>query len=539
MGNVQIRLGNIFDNASDLVLIPCSAKGTFTKFAQQHQIRFNLPPPREMRLGDIQFHPFPGSGTITHFFAWCASVKDDFTSPADIERIAFRAGEITRENGAVRLVETPLLGTGHGRLTPEDSVVALARGFRASSHLDVTIVIYAVPNDVVDKVRKALDSADTGSLSQPSGQRPNASSEGSPSPLKAESRAAARESGHQQTDSANIGSSTASAGQGQPSDSSKSSPSTFKAELQAGASGLTQQQTDSKAKRHSKRKRTVRSGRLVEWLIRFKEVREDNTESHTQITRSTQRRWRIAAGATLVVIISAVALNWPKPVTMQVQCTGTVLEEVTGSPVPDVKVTLVGAPGVTTDATGNFVITVPRTRIGNTYQLLISHKGYETSTTNVTGPQPLPIVVNLKKKNVEPQYDRAAFEKAKQAREEILKVIQQHYVLIDVGLPSRKTIKGAYRLTDVDPLRRFHKESHFMGFVKGYGGDKARVHSIAPIVHRSDGTIETLAPISDKWQDEKTPETLASLEYVINGLDCDGGPGKGPYCSGDRFDGWV
>src|SRR5258708_5225330 len=128
MGSIHIRLGNIFDNASDLVLLPCSAKGTFTNAAREHQTRFQIPPPKPTALGEIQIVPFAGSGVITRYVAWCASVLDDASSPEAIERIARRAGEVTREDPNVRLIETPLLGAGHGRLSVEESALALARG---------------------------------------------------------------------------------------------------------------------------------------------------------------------------------------------------------------------------------------------------------------------------------------------------------------------------------------------------------------------------------------------------------------------------
>ena len=36
MGNVQVRLGSIFSNSSDLVLLPCSAKGNFVAATREN-----------------------------------------------------------------------------------------------------------------------------------------------------------------------------------------------------------------------------------------------------------------------------------------------------------------------------------------------------------------------------------------------------------------------------------------------------------------------------------------------------------------------
>jgi hypothetical protein len=157
---VHVRLGNIFDNASDLVLLPCSAKGTFTKAARQHVDRYRIPSPNPMEHGEIQLLRFTGSGATTKYVAWCASVLDDSSSALVIEQIARRAGEVTKTHPNVRLIETPLLGTGHGGLLVEESALALARGFAATSHRSATLVIYAWTKEIYVKVRAALEQAD-------------------------------------------------------------------------------------------------------------------------------------------------------------------------------------------------------------------------------------------------------------------------------------------------------------------------------------------------------------------------------------------
>src|SRR5437762_3161153 len=104
MGSVHIRLGNIFDNSSDLVLLPCSAKGTISKAAREHVTRFSLPEPTPMKLGDVHVEAFTGPGTITRYIAWCASVLNDSSGRDVIEKIAQKAGEFTRSHPEVRLV---------------------------------------------------------------------------------------------------------------------------------------------------------------------------------------------------------------------------------------------------------------------------------------------------------------------------------------------------------------------------------------------------------------------------------------------------
>jgi len=157
MANVHLRNGNIFDNASDLVLLPCSAKGTISKFAEQHVKNYNLERPEPMPLGQIKVHPFTGSGTITKYYAWCASVLNDSSSPEAIESIGRHIGEFTRTNSRARSVEAPILGTGAGGLSPEPAATALATGFRNSAHENATLVIFSPYREIVDALQNKIE----------------------------------------------------------------------------------------------------------------------------------------------------------------------------------------------------------------------------------------------------------------------------------------------------------------------------------------------------------------------------------------------
>src|SRR5688572_8149658 len=93
---VTTRLGDLFENTSDLVVLPCSAKGTVTKTCMKHVERFRIPlPPTGRKLGDVNVIPFPGSGNVTKFVAWAASVLDDATTAEALERIGQQIGIAT------------------------------------------------------------------------------------------------------------------------------------------------------------------------------------------------------------------------------------------------------------------------------------------------------------------------------------------------------------------------------------------------------------------------------------------------------------
>jgi nucleoside 2-deoxyribosyltransferase len=156
MPSVQIRLGNIFDGNSDLVVVPCSAKGTVSKWTETHIQNFGLERPPcggKEDLGRVFIKPFPGSGNITKFYAYAAAVYENASSFEALKAIGNRLGEFTQESIEIRLVELPLLGTGAGQMDADVSASALREGFLRSAHPDATMLIKAAQG-VVDKIQR-------------------------------------------------------------------------------------------------------------------------------------------------------------------------------------------------------------------------------------------------------------------------------------------------------------------------------------------------------------------------------------------------
>jgi len=63
--NVKLRLGNLFDGPSDLIVLPCSTSGTITGFVARRLADYSIPHPRVgMKLGEVEFMPFEGAENI-------------------------------------------------------------------------------------------------------------------------------------------------------------------------------------------------------------------------------------------------------------------------------------------------------------------------------------------------------------------------------------------------------------------------------------------------------------------------------------------
>lgn len=151
---VKLRLGNLFDGPSDLIVLPCSTSGTVTGFVARSLSNYSIPHPREgMRLGEVEFMPLEGAENIAQFVAFAASV-DYMTSTLDaIVEIGQALGQFTQQQRQVRAISAPLLGAGAGGLQTEKVVASLRRGFEEKAVADACLTIATLHRDVYERLR--------------------------------------------------------------------------------------------------------------------------------------------------------------------------------------------------------------------------------------------------------------------------------------------------------------------------------------------------------------------------------------------------
>lgn len=151
---VKLKLGNLFDGPSDVIVLPCSTGGTVTGFVARSLSHYSLPHPAPgMRLGEVEILPFEGGENIAQFVAFAASVKSMTSSLTAIEEIAIKLGDFTKEHASARVISVPLLGAGAGGLHSEAVVAALKKGFQHSAHADSSLVVHVLHKDVFDRLR--------------------------------------------------------------------------------------------------------------------------------------------------------------------------------------------------------------------------------------------------------------------------------------------------------------------------------------------------------------------------------------------------
>src|SRR6476620_1909737 len=93
---VELKLGDLFDGPSDLIVLPCSTSGTITGFVRRRLIHHKIPYPRPaMQLGDLALVPFEGGENIAQYVAFAASVQGNSSSASAIRRIGAQIGNAT------------------------------------------------------------------------------------------------------------------------------------------------------------------------------------------------------------------------------------------------------------------------------------------------------------------------------------------------------------------------------------------------------------------------------------------------------------
>jgi hypothetical protein len=153
MSAVQLRLGDMFDCPSDLVVLPCSTAGTTSSFVFQKLLRYGIPAPRPgMRLGDVHVMQLKGRENFAQYVAYAATVGG-WTDASAIRRIGAQLGECTRMGPSIRTVAAPLLGMGAG-LAGEVVLDAMAEGFETACHQDAILVVNVLEEGVLHRLEQ-------------------------------------------------------------------------------------------------------------------------------------------------------------------------------------------------------------------------------------------------------------------------------------------------------------------------------------------------------------------------------------------------
>jgi hypothetical protein len=173
---VEFRLGSIFDEPCDLLVIPSSARGTVAPEIEQRLRLSGLPFPDAMPWGTVSVVDtlHAGFGAV----AYAAAVSEQRSTPEIVEKIGQALGVLSGTR-RYRKISAPLLGAGSGHVAPNLATGALTRGFMSTAPEGALLVIsirdpnrlaalaQAFPHAVANHIqRPAMPSAESEWLQQ-------------------------------------------------------------------------------------------------------------------------------------------------------------------------------------------------------------------------------------------------------------------------------------------------------------------------------------------------------------------------------------
>lgn len=151
-GVVRLRLGDLFDGPSDLIVLPCSTGGTVTDFVANRLLAYTIPRPRRgMLLGEVDIQEFGGAENIAQYVGFACSVLGMTSTEKAIKSIGRAIGQFSAKNPSVSEIAAPLLGAGAGGLPSEVVVEAMSAGFQESAPDKATLTISVLHKSVFQR----------------------------------------------------------------------------------------------------------------------------------------------------------------------------------------------------------------------------------------------------------------------------------------------------------------------------------------------------------------------------------------------------
>ncbi len=142
---IQLYSGSIFDSKCDVIVIPCNTWGGISHSVRQELLAHGLPKPtRDIGSTGISFIENISNFTSASIIAYAASVDVEH-SDSTATRVHHIAQQIKRycHDHSLRKVNIPLLGTGAGRLSAQESYNILQKLFEDDTQVNLCIYVFS------------------------------------------------------------------------------------------------------------------------------------------------------------------------------------------------------------------------------------------------------------------------------------------------------------------------------------------------------------------------------------------------------------
>jgi hypothetical protein len=154
---VKIRAGDVFGELADVAILPCDTNGELATFAKRTRERLKLPPPPPLlALGDLHAMPIVHArvGRLAY-----AVVRDERGSSVEVlHRVGCNMGTLAAGAPGIRVIASPLLGTGAGHVDLLPAISAVTKGFRETAPPDAVLSLCTPGADRLDELKAWYES---------------------------------------------------------------------------------------------------------------------------------------------------------------------------------------------------------------------------------------------------------------------------------------------------------------------------------------------------------------------------------------------
>lgn len=167
---IKLIKGSIFDSKCDLLIIPCNNYGGMTSSIRKELLFNKLPIVSEItKPGDIVFVNNINNVSNASVIGFAATVDVEMkNSTTDIVKLILKQIKSFCETHSLSKINIPLLGTGAGGLSPEDSFNVMKEEFELDSNC--VLYVYAISNSaflLLNKNQHTLDNKEVFVIKKP------------------------------------------------------------------------------------------------------------------------------------------------------------------------------------------------------------------------------------------------------------------------------------------------------------------------------------------------------------------------------------
>lgn len=159
----QLKQGSIFDQKCDVVIIPCNNYGGIAHSVENDLVAYGLPTSIKISVpGQVTFEICPKHFTLSSVIGYSASVSLLHTKRQSAHDLLHSICEQIMEycqNNSLRFINMPLLGTGSGRLSYQESFQIIKEHFSSEQYMKANI--FALSENIYHMLRKSEPQSET------------------------------------------------------------------------------------------------------------------------------------------------------------------------------------------------------------------------------------------------------------------------------------------------------------------------------------------------------------------------------------------